>query len=1798
MVFLPSEDFGMNPLLPEVQELLNDLIEEVTKDIKKALGSFKDLVKVAGNSRDRNRFGIINESLVILLDGAIKNGENLNDLLSEAFASWSKYLGDNVDAIEDLLSQLHDQINYNVEAFGQILEEFIKTVSDFPQLFQEIAIRVAKDIDNYRDGLEILLLPLLLSGWSAFGVDQCVDAIYLVLQSSSPRLRQRVSWFDMGISAAGVSDLQKQLLSGSAFSLPTGVLIVASLLETLRQASSSSNILPDGFTVPNPALHGIFLPVSNYLSQVVSDYLNNVDALLEALVLKFFEDAENDFEIEWLLLQLARFTPVGVLFILIGTTQKLITSPAPWLDLILNPVEEDPSLRVKRLPPPSEKKYIIFSDIHRDAASDANSDYQFGSIDHFIPNKELYLELLKHYAEKKNEKEEYEYIIIEAGDCEELWFHRDFTARPDQKLQEIINTHSDIYATLASLHARGQYYRVQGNHDSYLRDPDTFAILESAMNTTGSDPFEIYDFIIIEGVKLMQDIPLYLGLDSDPNDERRPMLIAHGHQWDFWNCDANNILGKLIVSAIVTPLDMLDDPFRDLAGISSKGSPFVNFKQRLGSLPVFNSWQSYEPAVQQLDAIQHMSDEARRFTDDVQYSETLASLMGLLIPITPSSDRNCGSLLPLLKNLLGNRCLFNLMLLGHTHNPHNEPYYDLKALPYVKEVLTGLQTAISEATLGLINVGGLGLVKSNYLNTGMTGWYENCIWAIDLGDESHGSGQPKLINWTRNTRIDRPNHMDWELPHIAREGNLTPGDEVNAYLEGLLELAGDFVKDTKDQAIDVFVNAPISEVIAMSAQSWKPIDLKIDFSQNSQREVADTFLFQCLLGLLPGQRGAFQATITLPSSLVKSLNKILRTTSHRNHPRLDHLSAAIGMLAVVEEMGRNGLRRAMTTAIETDGKQACLSFLLLLAQLQQQKAEIFNVSFKLVGNQLTATVNINGQQLPNNKLGQQPQSSRPQLGKPSEISRNTRLPQPALTQRTIQSAVALPDLTSQAKKPLPKNEALLVKAWVEQIGTPLVGWKVAIEQTRGSIKKELISALTNRQGEAKLLRLRSTNYGLKLPGHSLKGYKCSLVLYSPSGKEAIRKKFEPNMSASGISLPVSFAILKEIDFFKGRKTRTVEEKTQAVCHRWRKRLSNPRDKHVKDDLCLVNLMLGALSGLANPHTPMQNEIVNNLSKTLPEGADLSTVAEYATKARDILKDCLGNDYIECDGTGSLSELGNRLLEENGRFSGLKSLENLFGEPVPDFEEGLGDPSPGVGLPGEGIFWDKICETRFLAGEEGEEPLSEEARSQWEQYYPNGLLAPPSINIIEVRDANLNAIVRRTEVQDKILNLENLLKIENGNPESASKSINMDVELDSSECLVLEADETGRQSVITDISPGQQVKLYGSGFVSTKGKLQVDYRAWETEPDSGRLVPDQNQLPGDGFSKLEYDVYGQGLPVDDAATPTTYNGDRLVFTWPETAARDGLYRIRITFENESDYATSIERNEDCTLTISKDPVHTQYIYFAVLPPMNRPAVRVMARDVECIDLTDPEGFLGIPWPDDVSFIANPIHQRLVLPTDSEQEVQAETIPSEPITSNGTYQFWVPGTWTPNLQLFPTPNTQAFSPLEELEFLFISFTLQEVDGAFDSGIVSLLLFAAVAAAVVVLIGVLIIGAIGLSFLAASTLHPFVAGSIIAGSWGAVDILVPIILGGAGPVYFLLREILFTVLDGPDDILTGQVLLDGQRLMYRLSPVRFHQILYPLNTGDQDADQSLATMDEDPVLNEALGGVYKFNPSIEVE
>lgn len=975
-------------LFETLHDIYDKIVDETGDNVAETFDSIEDLAAAIVESFDDGKEAFeaiaqqllandpgswpqLNETLIELLLAVIHTSDDAANQIKQLLRVWvNSFSNLTLEIITGFLTAVFEALKNNTGGLLMVLEQLLSLVGDFEDLFKALVTQAANDLSNLKQTVEVILLPLVGAALQAgfIGPSKLAQVVISILTDVDTWANTKRPLSAIGIQPN--SNILQGLYDSPGLQFRSVDLVFISVLENIRVGMNLP--IQNNFSLPdNPFINYLFEPAISFFSDVLSSYFETIQALVISFIEELITAAENDEDLEWFILGLARFTPVGLLFLLVAIPYKFLTSPAPFTKLILNPIEDDPDLEVLRLPAPSnENKYIVFSDIHRDAKSDQAPPFQCGSIDHFLPNQNLYEELLDYYSKEG-------YTIIEAGDCEELWFHRDFDLRPHEKLEEIINeTHESIYEKLADLHKEGRYYRIYGNHDSYLRNQNSFDVLNQKMDPNGDHEFKIYDFIIIDGVKTMQDVPFFLGLDSEPNQEKKPFIITHGHQWDFWNNDQNNILGKLIVSAVVTPLDMKDDPLRDIAGISNSGSPLINFKSILSDTPIYNSWQSYEPAVLKADKVQHMEDNQRRFVDDVLYSETLASLMGNLLLIRNGVNGfDYDNVLPCFDSY----SLFNLMCLGHTHNPQNEPYYDLKEVPLVGAFIESVGVAIEGATLGVVEAENIGLIKSNYLNTGISGWYDKTIWGIDLGSISHGTAQPKLVYWAANTRLEQPNEMNWELPHLSRANPDDPGTQLDEFHQDVESFISDLVTDLRrlKERVSTAVTAPVSGAMQF-LEDKLPSQIHLPPIESGAgagliNQLFEAFMFY-LSALLANCNEAADKLITwrihLPKELQKAIDRLLRVDHGHKLEPTDQIRYAIGMLLADQAVFSQGLGKHFGP--DTSSKNGSewknhLQVLSVLASFDSNSQAPLSANFQMEKGELKVMITVNRKQIAKDK---------------------------------------------------------------------------------------------------------------------------------------------------------------------------------------------------------------------------------------------------------------------------------------------------------------------------------------------------------------------------------------------------------------------------------------------------------------------------------------------------------------------------------------------------------------------------------------------------------------------------------------------------------------------------------------------------------------------------------------------------------------------------------------------------------------------------------------------------------------
>ncbi len=493
---------------------------------------------------------------------------------------------------------------------------------------------------------------------------------------------------------------------------------------------------------------------------------------------------------------------------------------------------------VKELPAASaNNKYLIFSDIHRDSKADWKPDFETGAIDHFKSNAELYLQCLK-YADANN------YTVIEGGDCEELWFVGDSYPQtggkldPAKKIKETFDTYPAVFDQLADMHGRERYFRVQGNHDSYIKEPATFDALKTRMERGNNIRFKVYDACIINGVKTMMDHSIldklvdlavaatdlkatalanalakgWLGMDSNDYKDRCRFLICHGHQFDFWNCPENEMLGMMIANAVGVTADTKMDPLLDARGIALQGNPFIQFDDVFASLPVFNSWPTRSPSIKFAHEMQHRNNASRLVTDDIMFSETVPTLWAALglslnhiddngVVRTPAQTRAEVQLLtPGGIKTYVERHNFNHVCLGHTHNPHSQPFLTFGNITGLVPIVGSLIQKLGRMIPFLPTP----KFKTGYFNSGTAGWMEAVVWAIEIDQ----NGQARLVYWVNNLDdiqvsggdgvLIKPQYMDWELSPLNPTAKAKIAQAVAEALSTTYQTVSQPVKDVYD----------------------------------------------------------------------------------------------------------------------------------------------------------------------------------------------------------------------------------------------------------------------------------------------------------------------------------------------------------------------------------------------------------------------------------------------------------------------------------------------------------------------------------------------------------------------------------------------------------------------------------------------------------------------------------------------------------------------------------------------------------------------------------------------------------------------------------------------------------------------------------------------------------------------------------------------------------------------------------------------------------------------------------------
>lgn len=151
-------------------------------------------------------------------------------------------------------------------------------------------------------------------------------------------------------------------------------------------------------------------------------------------------------------------------------------------------------------------KLVFISDVHR-----GDGTY----FDSLMPNRNIYITALKYYLKNG-------FTYVEDGDGDELWKNRNCS--------EIAYSHSDIFKIFNEFKAKNRIYMIYGNHDMIKRRKDFKAKQKEALSKSLINEGE-------EFLNFISDITFYEGLNFLYEPLKEKILVTHGHQVDFMNCE-------------------------------------------------------------------------------------------------------------------------------------------------------------------------------------------------------------------------------------------------------------------------------------------------------------------------------------------------------------------------------------------------------------------------------------------------------------------------------------------------------------------------------------------------------------------------------------------------------------------------------------------------------------------------------------------------------------------------------------------------------------------------------------------------------------------------------------------------------------------------------------------------------------------------------------------------------------------------------------------------------------------------------------------------------------------------------------------------------------------------------------------------------------------------------------------------------------------------------------------------------------------------------------------------------------
>lgn len=610
----------------------------------------------------------------------------------------------------------------------------------------------------------------------------------------------------------------------------------------------------------------------------------------------------------------------------------------------------------------------------------------------------------------------------------------------------------------------------------------------------------------------------------------------------------------------------------------------------------------------------------------------------------------------------------------------------------------------------------------------------------------------------------------------------------------------------------------------------------------------------------------------------------------------------------------------------------------------------------------------------------------------------------------------------------------------------------------------------------------------------------------------------------------------------GRKPRLSRaERQQRLGDYWRKRLASGPSPRPEIELCLARVLLDTVVASSSPKSDIEKQVAVALAHRIP-AEHLERVRGLAKDAHELLGSSHGGSGMPCSAGSSPNEIAKMLISPGGPLS---ATTQALSESAPPPDQDLGVPKAGLPFTRPFDEWVKDCAAAFEGGD-----LPADATEQMQEWYPDQLqlLQPPRINQVDIYEPRLSNYVRHGRPADKTLEIRDLDPVDGW----LSMVQPMRLPLDDEDVLVLQEDpdEGGTQVLATDVTPGQTVRLLGSGLIADAVTVRARFARWSGLDDDGRLVPDSALVPVFGWNGTDLDVHGLDThePTDSAEN---FLGDRIVFDWPEQASEAGIYRVELEVPNDLGLPTgAVQDPGSCTLEVEVPERFGIVLWFAVLPALDPARTRVRATSVECIDETNPEAML-VNLFDDVTLSASGQITRQILNGSDPSSFDLETVVTN--TAEGNHWFWDDGdTWTPNLRVLP-PGDDVFRVLRLDEFLNGTLLASEIEGEADRIIMRSLVIALLVVVLILIVALAV--AVVVILVAAEIITVGLATPIIAIISTIATVLFGTLLVGA----IASIEALFASLPAGDPLGVIMPIFSGPEVAHLLSPVRFHRVLW---------------------------------------